>query len=341
MYVYAMTSTHFEDVVYPDVNDYYQYFSAHFNYPDYSFYTPQGGLVGYQKAIFFQMIQKKYGTEPLRRAWENMKTEPPAAAINDALLGFSTDYSNELCCFARWCYNTGYRAYDQDPAERFDEAERFPLIQLEGQIQLSAGPGKAVFNGELPPYGSHYYTAYRGADTVRFAVTNSDFAAADSDSARYDRQPYTITVLGYLAIGSYISLQNGWSYKFETPRAGTLCIAIAIDEEIQGIEDLASGNAESSPYPNPFLPERDHEIRFPLPFTTAQTSVLLYIYSANMDLIYNAECSVIDDPGGDGRYIRWNGIMADGCTALSGIYVFTIRYGDDEYQTGKFAVINR
>jgi hypothetical protein len=268
-----------------------------------------------------------------------MKTEPPAAAINDALLEFGTDYSNELCRFARWCYKTGYRAYDHYPAEQFDEAERFPLVQLEARVQLISG--KVVLSGELAPYGSYYYTVNSGGDTVKFVVTNSDYRAADFDSARYYKQPYTITVIDDQPGAPYISLNNGWSYSFETPRAGTLCVAIAIDDEIQGLEALAEGKAGPSPFPNPFLPERDHEIRFPLPYAPVHTTALLYIYSANMDLVYNAECSVADDPGGERRFIRWDGIMADGHTALSGIYVFTIRYGDDEYHTGKFAVISR
>lgn len=330
-YIYEMTSTYFEDVVYPDVNDYYQYLETHFDNPYVPFYSAQGSLIGYQKAIFCEMIGKKYGIDVIRRLWEEMQAVDPVNAMDRALIQHQTDFAQEICRFGLWNYYTAYRSYAQLPPERYNEAYAYPLVKVAGKMQLNGG--KAEFNGSLAPTGSQYYEAYRGNDTVSFIVSNCSVTDAVFDSTRYRQQSYAITLVDYQPGAPYTNLSNGWSYKFETPSVNSLCVAAVVNRALQdpGIR---------KPFPNPFMPDRDQVMRIPLPIDAPGPKVKVYIYNSSMSLIFEQTSMEMVTDQQLGKHVVWEGKTTSGAEVPTGIYFYLISYGDTEV-TGKFALIRR
>jgi hypothetical protein len=351
-YIYEMTSTYFEDAVYPDVNDYYQYLDTHFENPHATFYSIDGGLIGYQKSIFLEMLVKKYGIDVVLHAWQHMSSVDPVNAVDRALASEQTSYAQELCRFALWNHYTGYRAEQQPSSERYTEAALYPIVKLSGIAQLIGG--EAMFSGSLQPSGSQYYKAYFSSDTIIFIVANNLAADMVFDSSRYLPRAYNITVLDNSPGEPYIPLENGWSYKFETSDIGALCSTAIVNESIQ---DRGIKHA----FPNPFLVGNDDVIHLPLPGDADPPSVSLRIISVSGNLVYHGENTAVHRDQQLGKFISWDGITSTGEVTASGVYFYSIDYewesvvvhvvnGEEvsrettkhhETKTGKFAVVRR
>jgi hypothetical protein len=125
-YFYEMTSTWMEDVLYDDINDYYNYLSTLFfnlgnrSFDDYSLYS-------YGNCLYVHMLDKKIGPDVVRGIWNQIKSETVVHALSTVLQQSPYNWSwvESLAEYGVWLYYTGDRAI---PALYFPEGVFYPQI---------------------------------------------------------------------------------------------------------------------------------------------------------------------------------------------------------------------
>jgi len=75
-YAYELTSTWIEDVVYTDVNDYYQYLPDYFVGFHDGLSFNSGNYHGYERCIWAHFLAKRYGIDIMKDIWTAMRTQP-------------------------------------------------------------------------------------------------------------------------------------------------------------------------------------------------------------------------------------------------------------------------
>ncbi|MGQ9559646.1 MAG: MXAN_6640 family putative metalloprotease [Candidatus Oleimicrobiaceae bacterium] len=127
LFYYEVSSTWMEDVVYDEVNDYYNYLNGFFQWPDLPFNTADGWRE-YGMAVWNHFVAKRVGTEAIRESWLNMRTTHGMFAIRQALLVRGLTFEDALAEFAVWNMFTGSRA---DTVTFYPEGKHYPAIRLQ------------------------------------------------------------------------------------------------------------------------------------------------------------------------------------------------------------------
>lgn len=325
LFMYEMTSTYFEDVVYNDVNDYLIYLAPFFQMPE----RAMSAWRGYELVLWPKMLEQRYGAGIVRAFWDQIRERAPLAAM-DAVLrspAYQTDMASEYCRFMRWNWYTADRTSKGSTAERYPEAATYPRMRTSLDVQLVSDV--ATLQGAVLPLAAQYGMVRRGADTAVFAVANTDILAAINKLSA--TTGFSLEVRAGQQ-GDFTPLDNGWSYRFTPGNANTLChTAFAAT----AVSDVASG-----PYPNPYDPARDGILRIPIPASAQQTRTSLAIHSLAMDLQYSISNLEIRVDDALGRFVTWDGTGSDGTYVASGVYIYAIDLGG-EIRIGKIAVVRR
>jgi len=127
LFYYEVSSTWMEDVVYDEVNDYYNYLPAFFNSPHVPFNTTDGRRE-YGMAVWNHFVAKRLGPEAIRDSWLNMRTTHGMFAIRQALLARGITFEDALAEFAIWNMFTASRA---DTVTFYPEGKHYPTIYLQ------------------------------------------------------------------------------------------------------------------------------------------------------------------------------------------------------------------
>lgn len=325
LFMYEMTSTYFEDVVYNDVNDYLIYLAPFFQTPE----RAMSVWRGYELVLWPKMLHQRYGADIVRAFWDEIRARAPLAAMDVVLRSpaYQTDMATEYCRFMRWNWHTADRTLKGPATERYPEAATYPRMRMSLDVQLMTDA--AALNGSVLPLAAQYGMVRRGADTAVFAVANTDILAA------INKTPVSI---GYgfeiraTAQSGFLPLDNGWSYQFTPGNANALCHTAFSSS---AVSDVASG-----PYPNPYDPARDGILRIPIPASTQQTRTSFALYSLSMDLQHSVSNVEIRVDEVLGRFVTWDGTGDDGTYVASGVYIYALDLGG-EIRTGKIAVVRR
>lgn len=108
-----MTATWMEDVVYPDINDFYAYVPSRLNEPEVSLdHAPGGTAYPFGGAVFAHHIEQVFGIDAVRNVWENLLSQSPQ---NYQLINIdegmpSGGFANVFPRYAVWNYLTSTRA---------------------------------------------------------------------------------------------------------------------------------------------------------------------------------------------------------------------------------------
>lgn len=132
-FLYEMSASWMEDVVFDDVNDYYHYLPEYFAQP----YLPFNHFDGnheYAMAIFLHMLEQKFDRNVIRSLWEEMAYNEPYDALNQTLVEYGSNFSYELNEFAIWNCFTGNRA---DTVQYYEEGTQYPSLVPEQTITLN------------------------------------------------------------------------------------------------------------------------------------------------------------------------------------------------------------
>ena len=131
-----MTATWMEDVVYPDINDFYQYVSYFYKDPEASLDKFSGSFHPFGGAVFPHHVEQIYGASAIRKVWETLNTKNPQIyRLSDLDTGMPIGgFGKVLPRFIVWNYLTGSRSRPG----YYDEAADFPLVTTPA-ISLSSG----------------------------------------------------------------------------------------------------------------------------------------------------------------------------------------------------------
>ncbi len=325
-WMHEMSSTYYEEFVYPQVNDYLIYVRNFMKYPDRSMYG--WGTDGYELVLWPLLLQNRYGPGLMREFWVGMKHKEPVASMRDALAAAGGDFTSDFCTWTKTNYFTGWRWDRLDPAE-YPDGETFPSVKFAATQPLTAG--SASFSGLVQPLASQYLRVARGLDTVAFVVSNVDLSSAIARSTQ--GVGFELEVRESAPDASWQSLTNGWAYKFTPVLANALCMNV-LDA------GTTPTNKLREPYPNPLLLAESSRMHFPLPRDIAVNRVELAIFSVGMNEIYRKDNLPVQLDDVIGAYVAWDVDAGDGVALASGVYFFVLSY-EGEKRFGKFAVIAR
>ncbi len=328
LYFYELTSTWMEQVVYPEVKDYYQYLPNFFdnvNQP-FNFYDAYS-YAGYERCVFGIFVQSEigYGSQVMKSIWNNMAHEPSIPAIEDAFKVLGVDASDVFQSFAQWNYFTGYRTQltRQYNVSTYPDAVNYPLVKISEEGNLS---GSGVdFSGNALRLTEHFYEIADGPDTIGIGVINNNFAAAEDR----DTTSYSFSV-GISNGGSncFRELSGGYCLFFTGGHDNWRLTSFVLGEALVAKNDVV--------FPQPYDP-RSEQLRIPYPFSDIN-SASLSILSPSGNLVNK----LIGDNNVAyylrGRYFVWNGRDKNGNTVSSGVYIYVLTDGSKSV-VGKIAVV--
>jgi hypothetical protein len=329
VYFYEITSTWMEDVLYPAVDDYYEYLRAgwgHFSNPERPFTS--NDLICYSRAVWGHYVAKRYGRDMMRTMWEQIRSAVPLTAIDNALRTRGYDAASAFAEWSLWNHFTGFRS---DSAMYYPDGADYKLM-YEPAFEYRP-PSLPISNG-LSPFASRYYQLVHAPDTMTVIVTNVDLASAVRQTAAQDFKfdfsstkpddSYRLTPIG---LYSRLSVTNqahwaSWYVVGDTVRRN-------IDPN-----QFAEGRA----FPNPYLPGTHARVAM-LVEGSDQVNGAVYIYDCGTGLVYAANACA-STWYLDHQMFFWDGKGSDGKLVPSGVYVYVIDIGDRRI-TGKIALVRR
>lgn len=316
-YFYEITSTWLEDVLYNDINDYYQYIKyssgaprGHFEKPNSSFLATDG-LIEYSRAIWGKFVQEKYSPTVMRRTWEGMRIYNSIKSLDDALVEVNSTLRIAFVEFAKWNYFTANRSLS---GKYYSEASSYPLIKERAQIEM-VGTSRTYFDSTAT-LSSIYLPIKLNETSVPIIVTNINQDAAQAGNL--NNHKYSL-LLRTTNLDGYRELVPGLFAKLSV-------------DDYQNWTFSSVGQAPVSSltvYPNPYIMDGGGKIQIELPASAASK---LYIYSSDMSLVFSKDYSE--------QKIEWDAKDNNGIKISSGVYIYVVVLNDKEY-VGKIAVVRK
>ncbi|MBI4534797.1 MAG: hypothetical protein HY708_00875 [Ignavibacteriae bacterium] len=334
-YFYEITSTWLEDVLFPEVNDYFQYVrsgSGQFRRPEVSF-TTSNGLIEYSRCVWAHYIENKYnrlrsypkyGRTLMRLFWERIRLLKPLAAMDIVLQEqehpHETNFRNAFTEWSIWNYFTGARS---DTALYYPEGSYYPMI---APTVVDFVPPSRVVSGSLNFLASRYYDVLVNGQPITLMLSNINLAAALANTTT--AFPYSFLFNSRQLDESYRSIGGGIFAK----------LSVA-DPTNWFSKDIFGASPVATPFPNPLMSDGKSVVNIPISATTMQSGTLT-ILSSSMDLIYSSAQSSIY-LGQLGKHVfRWNGKSDDGDVAATGVYIYVLELPGETIK-GKLAVIRK
>lgn len=340
IFFYEITSVWMEDVLFTEVNDYFQYLRAswgHFRNPEVPLNSPPGNFIVYSRGIWGQFIAKKYGRSVMRRAWEWMQSVRPLQAMNNALLE-APNYSSLREAFGEWTLWNYYTGTRHDPVRYYPEGRYYPNMLLNA---VGFTPPARPIPGHLGALGGKYYQIILSADTLALILGNVNVAAAFSGSTTLF--PFTFLLNTQQLDETYKATPVGIFVKLDVTDPGNWYSSDGVSGGT-GPSSIAAGK----PYPSPFLADGQKVVSIPVNGPNDMVGTIS-IFSSSMDLIYS-EVQPATVPFGKPVF-TWNGRDFDNQLAATGIYLYVVEVPGsvsrtaDSYRyvdryTGKIVLIN-
>ena len=329
IYIYEITSTWMEDVVYDDVNDYYCYLrdpytprKGQFLLPDVSF-TSSDAQVTYSRAIWGKFIEKRFSRDVMRKTWEYIRQEHSLQAIDHALTNAGSSFRSAFLEWTIWNYNTGPYS---DTARYYTEARNYPTVNFRPTIEYVKVPRS--FTDTIEVISSVYHP----------------ICVLGSSTDNCNLGPQVVAIISNLNTSEVSGKKMGFSYDISnsggqgyTELVNGVFVRLNVPDPQNWIsqESVPTIVSDVLVYPNPFYPKGLKPLNFRLP-PVSQSSANLYIFNSSMDRIATKDLDVISqnfEPK-----IVWDGHDMKGEIVPTGVYFYVILIDGNRY-TGKFAVI--
>lgn len=126
LWLMEATATWMEEVVFPEVNDNYNYLPYFFSIPQRSLNSIEG-YHQYGSFIWGAYLEQRFEPAALRRIWEAARYYTSLNSCDTALAFYGTSLRNTIPEFAVWNYFTGERAI---PGLYYADAADYPLISI-------------------------------------------------------------------------------------------------------------------------------------------------------------------------------------------------------------------
>ena len=320
-YFYEISAVWMEDVVFTEVNDYYEYLRSsqgHFRNPGVPFTSSQ--LIMYSRGIWGHFVEKRFGRDAMRNTWVEMAAARPVQAIDLALQGYG---SNLRLAFAEWTLWNFFTSARSNPVLYYPEGENYPVIW---QTTNAFAPPSITVGGSASALSSQYFDIVSPQDTLTLALANINAENQDPNATF----TYAYQLNANRINESYKETASGIFVKLEVPDP-TNWYSWEIHKGVVG-PAVAAGR----PFPNPFRTNGNRSVYIPVNSSSLVTGTMS-IFSVSMDLIYSATvASVTPQPGN--QAFSWNGRTLDNTIAPTGMYIYLIDLPDQQLM-GKFALI--
>jgi hypothetical protein len=330
-YVHELTSTWMEDVVYTDVNDYYNYLPDYFGrFGDGRSLNSNPGVGGYERCVWALFMAKHFGTSVMRTVWEAMRNSPYQADVdvflesNAAVLAnMDTTLQTAFSTFTKWNYFTWDRA---DTVHYYPEGNHYPRFHPLQKIAFYNNT-KSTTSGTVEPLSSSMYEFDLQQDTITAIIANVDMNNALMRNTTL--QKIDVTLSSQSLPQPSIELANGLKAKIAVDNL-SLWRPIFMQEAIP----IQSLHYDASP--NPFRLAEAQNLYLPINEDNASI-VDVYIYNSNFDLAYSGQLrSSFYDSGG--TYVIKVPASAIKSKLSSGIYFIIAKTVKSNYKW-KIAVI--
>ncbi len=323
IYFHELTSVWMEDVVFTDVNDYYQYVTSnggHFNAPDVPFNN--SSFIMYSRCIWAHYVAKRFGRDAMRKSWEEARSAPPLQAIDQALSKppYNSSFRSAFAEWSAWNYFTGSRA---DTVLYYPEGNHYGEVS---PLSAQFSPPSSTIGGSLQALGSKYYNVSDNVLTFPFMITNINLTAAYAgDLSSFQ---YSFTVSYSSSGGSSLRTSSGIFVSLVVPDLSNWHSTV-----------LVGGSQLSGPFPDPFMPDGYHMVSFPIISSVVVTGHLS-IYTSSMSLLYSASLTSRYSSLVSEQVFGWNGVTNKNDLAASGVYFYVIQT-QAGVEKGKFAVLRK
>jgi hypothetical protein len=306
-YFYEMTAVWMEDVVYPEINDYYQYLPYFFQEVKNASFNLFNGSYPYANCLYLHMISQKYGNEMIKIFWEDFTSKTDfIEIIDDRLRQDGSNWLETLNEYALWLYHTDDRA---DTLNYFPEGDLYPQIQLNDADIITLNDQVLV-----RPLANCYVQLY-GIKNLHL-----QFIAQEHSGIAGFCYLFPEGREGFYPIQSFIECDYDTLILVIT-NGGRTINSFKLDFAGDKPNDIF-------PYPNPVIASQDGCLRF----INVPHDATIYIYSVSgkkvitMNRDYHSVIRVWDLKNHQGK------------TVPAGIYLFLIE-SKAIHQLGKFAVI--
>lgn len=156
-----MDATLMEEVVYDDVNDYYNYIKNDLNgstpYFESIFYGPENGTPGaYWHVSWMIFFTEHFGNQIWKDAWqliEDQNNLPLDEALTEVIPDYGEDFPTVFVRNHLWHFASGSRA--SLDSYGFEEKADYPYSNMEEE--LSMVPSQSLAVGDIKPLAARYY----------------------------------------------------------------------------------------------------------------------------------------------------------------------------------------
>ncbi len=205
-----MGATWMEEIIFPEVNDNYNYLPSFSSVPERRLQYPAGYHM-YGGFIWPAFLTQRYDIDILKRAWEYIRYETTIQGVELALGDYESSIKHEFALFAVWNYFCGSRAL---PAYGYIEAADYPDFDVDFQFP-------SFYRDSIIPLNSPEQLA---CNYLEFDVDPSERGHVE---VRLDGDPFVEWALSVIAF-------DGVDYYTQT-KIGTLGQPIKIN--LEAIED--------------------------------------------------------------------------------------------------------
>jgi hypothetical protein len=316
LFFYEMTSTWMEDVVFPGINDYFQYLPILFEevsdapFDRFSDYDP----FPYGNALYLHMLSRQLYTGICSMIWQVIKNYNALEALKRVLNTAGSSWLESLSSYGVWLYYTGNRSqadryfpksalYDQIAVKEEDEHEYTLLDQLKKEV---------------------------GRDANRFVqVTNSIHPLLQLGVLGEDAKSQGFHLLQRSFASSLYSVNTKIDITITEPDTVLLLLTNAGRSlsTFSVMEQASSKRIEV--FPNPYLVKKHHQ---QINFLNIPDDATIYIYTVTGTLV--AKLSSVDRSS----IVSWDVRNRRGEQVSTGVYLYQVEGGDTS-ETGKLVIV--
>jgi hypothetical protein len=320
-YFYELTSVWLEEVLYNDVNDYY------FDLPQFlqsfkegsgrslGFTTFTSAKAGYERSIWDQYLEKRFGMDVVRQMWEGILIQPPLESMETVLGNHGSSLKTAYAEFSSWNMFTGARA---DTVRYYREGNMFPPIQPNTTAAFS---GSSMFiQGEAYPLSAQYYAFSVPGDTILAAISNINHELAYSNPGQ--RSGIRLTLSRTEGKGAVQKLSNGFTMGFEgEPKEDWRTLYV-------GTTSKSNLNTSPLPSPNPLRLREATALLLPADGSSPGPATV-FVLSMTFDLVFSGSYSVADRFGSPTVSIPTGDLAG---SVSSGIHFVFLKTAQREYR---------
>jgi len=254
---YEISSSWFEDVAYPGVNDYVQYVGNYFNNPE-----PLAESGGYSTAHYGHVLSDYKEPGLLNDIWTAFIDTSAYAALESTLKQYGSSFAQSYQRFAGWNLLTGNRAV---PGFGYPDADLFPEIKIDSRITI---PDSLPVTKTLAPRNIEYYEVFNSRDAQFYQVDfTGDGALLKGAFALANDGEILREFGGGQSIGINLYYRN-YSGMMAIANGGENTETLKIDQKVKILRA----------YPNPYVRQEHSQLKL---FTvlTEKSELTLHVFN--------------------------------------------------------------